>query len=234
MPSIEPRRELGARLVLIVVAFVAATSSAIADTETAAVAAASNSLETFRKLVLKENAEALGFDDFTKVPTATLELGTAFGDYFIRLDKLKDYSGGPVEPLLEPGSRIFFPVLIDGKPKASVTVVKTNGSWKPGMFGSSQLAQVAQITRELLEKREPSGTEFFFVRIPGLQRVLVGHRRGGKVILTPLAKPTPKKPDATKADLSPGYTLAPEVLAEELLKSLAPRAKDVLQHPAPG
>ena len=234
MRSLVPRHKRGAGLILLVVALVAATNTAIADTETAAVAAASNSLETFRKLVLKENAVALGFDDFTKVPMATLKLGKAFGDYFIRLDKLKDYSGGPVEPLLEPGARVFFTVLIDEKPKASVTVVKTAGSWKAGMFGSSQLAQVAEITRELLEKREPSGTEFFFVRIPGLQRVLVGHRRGGRLILTPLAKPTQAKLDATKVDVGPVYTLAPEVAAEELLKSFALHAKEILQHPAPG
>lgn len=185
------------------------TSQTFADAQTAA----TNGLETFRKLVTRDNYKELGFETADEVANA--RLGTPLRVYIVKLDALRQYQiGSDPNALLDEAPQLYYPVAIGAQTRASVVVEQAEGKWKAVSFGNAGLAkQIAQLSKET-SSQTPSSPETI-VQIPALGLYFLGQRNpDNKLALTPLAT------NATY-NLRAGATEP----AEEVFAKLVPAAK---------
>src|SRR4249920_1258685 len=78
-------------------------SPRFADTQTAA----AQSLQTFGKLITKDNYKELGFDSVEEVVEA--RLGAPLAIFFVRLDRLREYQpGSDPNTLLADSAQVYY------------------------------------------------------------------------------------------------------------------------------
>ena len=89
--------------------------------------AARTSLQTLRQLVDTENVRDLGFE--TPQQAQQAQLGQPLLDYTVRLDELAKYDGGDPAKYLHATGQAVYPVLVDGKPRSSITLLRKGSTW---------------------------------------------------------------------------------------------------------
>lgn len=100
---------------------------------------------------------------------------------FVRLDDLRAYgAGSDASALLRDTRTLFHPVSIDGVVRTSVSVVLSEGRWKPAELGRPKLAAAIERVRPAV----PSVTAI--VHVPALNLSFVASESGGTLRLTSL------------------------------------------------
>jgi hypothetical protein len=171
-------------------------------------AAASEALRTFARLVDQNNFRQMGFSTPDEAERATL--GGAVPERMVRLDRLREYSGGAVGELLTDTGRITYPVQVDGEVRSSLKVGVTDGTWRAVAFGAPEHAR-----RLAAAAAEQGGGDVFEVRVPALNVFFVASRRDGRLILTPLVD-----------DPRFGFEAGAAIPAEEALSSMVEAARE--------
>jgi hypothetical protein len=147
--------------------------------------AARNSLQTLRQLVDAENVRELGFESPQQAQKANL--GQPLLDYMIRLDELTKYDGGDPAKYLHATGQAVYPVLVDGKPRSSITLLRKDNAWTPLSFGEAQLSDARGRALQAIKGAAPGAADGGFqVRIPAMNAVFVAHTVNGTVMLTPV------------------------------------------------
>ncbi len=156
------------------------------DQREAAVVAARTGLRTFAALVNSKNFQAMGFDSAEQVQSATL--GTPSQEFMIRLDELQRYKPGTdVSTLLHPTGRVTFPVVVGDRARSSMVVQLAEQRWQVVSYGAPRYIGMLTRVRERLaaQDRRPA-TDYFEVRAPALNVVLLGQMDRGRIMLTPV------------------------------------------------
>lgn len=132
-----------------------------------------------------EYAKALGFTSAQEAGRATL--GLPFAVFMSRLSSLKHFSSGSdFEDFMVNTRSLIYPLLVDGKPKSSLTVTMNRNShrWRTTEWGSPKLIKLLEQARSmqpqsslvvLISPQNPLGLRF------------IGDRAGGELLLTPIA-----------------------------------------------
>lgn len=176
--------------------------------------AAQQALATFARLTTEANYRALGFDSPEQVRSG--RLGIPARGFMIRLDELREYSGGDPTRLLHATERIMFPVEIEGRTRSSVTVASREGRWVVEAFGSPTYARLfTQARARLAELEGRPVAELFEVHVPALNVRFVAARRGSALIFAPVAD-----------DARYGFKGGEPMPAEEALTKLVPSARE--------
>jgi hypothetical protein len=158
-----------------------------------------------------EYAKALGFTSAQEAGRATL--GLPFTVFMSRLSSLKHFSfGSDLEGFMVNTHNLIYPLLVDGKPKSSLTVTMDRKShrWRTTEWGSPKLTELLEGARGmqprsslvvLISPQNPLGLRF------------IGERKAGELLLTPIA-------DIPKL----GLTAKQQRPAREIFLSLVPMA----------
>ena len=147
---------------------------------------AQKALKTFSRLVTKENYKRMGFEDPEEVRTATL--GAPLQDFIVRLDKLKEYApGGRLDELLTATDQVIYPVLVKGQVRSSITVSKTEGSWRAVSFGGPNFIKLISGTLEENTKATRlDSSAYQVVRIPSVNLLFLGFRLNNELMFVPV------------------------------------------------
>jgi hypothetical protein len=172
------------------------------------------SLETYKLLISEDNYKEMGFESLNDIYTATLD--TPIVDYFIRLDQLKKYdANNKLEDLLIPTEQFYYPVLVKGQVRSSITVSKIDGKWQAVSFGSHNFIElVANALKENKKESKLSSLEYFIVRIPSLNKDFLGYKLKGEILLVPLSD-----------DSSVGFKSGVSLPASKVILQILPEAK---------
>lgn len=148
--------------------------------------AARKGLADVRKDENNEYAKALGFSSAKESGRATL--GLPFKIYMSSLYKIKKQfsTGSDVEGSMINTRSLIYPLLVDGKPKSSLTVTMDRNShrWRTTKWGSPKLIVLLERARGmrpqsnlvvLISPQNPLGLRF------------IGDRTMGELMLTPIA-----------------------------------------------
>jgi hypothetical protein len=149
-------------------------------------AAARGALARFGLLVNERNFADLGFASPEEVRSATL--GEPFGEFMIRLDRLREYqSGANAAALLTATGRLTYPVLVGEQMRSSLTVGRGDGGWASVAFGAPKYSRALSEVRDRLRREDgrPAG-DYFEVRVPALNVSFVGRQGDQGLALTPI------------------------------------------------
>lgn len=113
-----------------------------------AVAVAESGLVSFLQELPEEERGNFGFAPGDRLAAA--RVGTPFQLYTITPEKLLNApDDAPVDTLISPTGRWFFPVVLDGTPRAILTVERMDGNWEAVTLGMKPLAgEVEKIKRQ--------------------------------------------------------------------------------------
>ena len=129
-------------LIYCLILFLGAALSGAAFAETAppeAIAAAEAGLLPFLELITPEDMSHFGLSPGDNISEAVL--GTPFQLYTITPTKLLDAGDDtPVSSLISPTGSWLFPIVLDGKSRAILTVEEMDGKWQAVTMGKSGLA----------------------------------------------------------------------------------------------
>jgi hypothetical protein len=130
--------------------------------------AAGKGLDQFRSLVDAESFQDLGLANAAAAEKAGL--GTPKRDFIIRLDALKEFkAGGDVEALLVDTKIVHYPVVVDGNPVSSISMVSLEGKWETISVGDVQRTSLRRKAIDNSVKRFAKTEEdHFLVRVPAL------------------------------------------------------------------
>ena len=160
-----------------------------------------------------EYAKALGFTSAQEVGRATL--GRPFQIYMSSLYRIKQFSSGSdLAGFMINTRSLIYPLLVDGKPKSSLTVIMDRNShrWRTTEWGSPKLIDLLERARGmrpqsslvvLISPQNPLGLRF------------IGERKEGELLLTPIA-------DIPKLGLTAGQQRP----ARDIFLSLVPVANE--------
>ena len=178
-------------------------------------AVSSRALKTFAALVTRENYEALGFDAPTTVEKGTL--GPPIREFLVRLDALREYDGETSAAALLSGGNVFrVPVLVDGRVRSSITILRGEEDWRAVSFGAPNFTTLVTRQRQrLMETARVTAGSIFLVRVAALNVDFLGYGRDDQLMLSPLS--TDARFELTAAEMLP---------AEEVLKALVPAARE--------
>jgi hypothetical protein len=157
---------------------------AVARKETQTIA--SDSFETFKRMVTKDNYRQMGFQTSEEIKEAVL--GEPILDYMVRLDELRAYeTGRDPSALLHSTNHVVYPVLVNAQTRSSFTLAKTESGWTPVSYGSPVLTRSLTKTRasSSLKTKLPE-SDYFRLRIPALNLYFVGYQTGGPLMLIPV------------------------------------------------
>jgi hypothetical protein len=179
------------------------------DAQTAAV----QSLQTFRKLLTKDNYKDLGFESVEEAVEA--RLGAPLGIFLVRLDPLREYQrGSDPNTLLADSGQVYYPVLVKEQARAAIVIARADGKWKVASLGNAGLAK--QLWRVQKEAGAPLGgasAPEMIVQVLGFH--FIGRRgANNNLTLTPLV-------DDPAHNLRAGV----EQPADEAFAALVPFAK---------
>jgi hypothetical protein len=130
--------------------------------------AALKGIDQYRLMVNVDNLKALGLDQ--PADATRTELGTPSKDYFVRLDKLKNYKGGDdPEKLLSDTGRVHYPVVLDNEIRSTITIAQYEGEWKVASIGAPNRSEKRSIAlKESASRLNKPGEDHFTVRVPAL------------------------------------------------------------------
>jgi hypothetical protein len=177
--------------------------------------AATQALDTLRKLVTADNAREMGFDGPGEAATATL--GDPVRVQMVRLDALRAYVAG-ADPggLLTEGNRVIYPVAVNNQVKSSIIVEGTGNQWKASSFGGPHLVQqMARYRADITARLKPAADSVTVVHVAALNVYFLGYRVDGRLMLTPLENHPDYKLEA-------GSSLP----ADQVFTTLAPIARN--------
>jgi len=122
-------------------------------------------------------AKQLGFTSAVEAHDA--ERGAPLRVYIMHLDKLRQRQpeNDPDDLLIDP-DRVFYPLLVNGQVRSSLTVLKSADGWRTIRRGSSKTA------RRLAGFK--TSTSNFLIWTPALNLILLGDRTGGKFTVIPI------------------------------------------------
>jgi len=130
-------------LIYCLILFLGAALSGAASAETAppeAIAAAEAGLLPFLELITPEDMSHFGLSPGDNISEAVL--GTPFQLYTITPTKLLDAGDDtPVSSLISPTGSWLFPIVLDGKSRAILTVEEMDGKWQAVTMGKAGLAE---------------------------------------------------------------------------------------------
>lgn len=197
---------------LVVLFAVSATPARAASPEPSR-AKALETLEDVRQSAPAEQLRALGFQKVEEVQAATVEAGIPV--YMIRLDQLREYTGGEASRLLVDLKTLEFPVTVAGQPRSLVEVRAVNGAWETARVGGGNKARILHgVRRQAIEANGMAESDFFEVRVPALNMIFLGHHDAAGLKLTPLLDDAPHALKAGRAEP-----------AEQVLARLVPQAR---------
>lgn len=125
---------------------------------------AQQALNTFKKLVTKENYNNYGLKSVDVVQQATL--GDAIEIFYIRLDDLREYQTGQNGSILKSQNRVIYPILSSGTAISSAELENVNGKWEARSFGRANAIQA--YFDNVTKWRADSVQNTFMLRIPSL------------------------------------------------------------------
>ncbi len=147
---------------------------------------ASDSLETLKKLINKDNFKQMGFQSLEEVSVATL--GEPLQDFMVRQDDLKKYAQG-IDPnrMLTDTDLIIYPILVKGETRSSIEGFFQEGKWTATSFGSpNYIKSIMNQLTTLAGQHKVSPSSIFIVRVPALNYVFLGYRADLKLMLAPV------------------------------------------------
>lgn len=172
-------------------------------------AAAERALDTFAKLVDERNYRQMGFESPDEPKRATL--GRALAERMVRLDRLREYAGGPIDELLTDTGRVSYLVEVDGEVRSSLVVGNRGGSWQAVSFGGSNYAELVAAAAGGMD----DAADLFELRVPALNVTFLATRRSGGLVLVPLID-----------NARYGYAAGQPIPAEEALSTLVEAARE--------
>jgi hypothetical protein len=201
-------------VLLSLIAVIAMALAACCLPEDNAETPASESLETFKKLITKDNYRELGFDSPDEISLATL--GKPIRDFMVRLDYLQEYQpGNDIDNMLSATDLLVYPVLIDGETKSSIQGIEKEGKWTAVSFGSASYIKMVMSQLEKQSKEQDlSSSSFDIVRIPAFNLVFLGYDTADGLMLIPLT-------DASEFAFKEGVPIS----ADDVFSRLSPAAK---------
>jgi hypothetical protein len=178
--------------------------------------AASQGLETLRKLVNADNYRSMGFESLDEVRSASL--GDPLHIYRVRLDQLREYEpGGDPEKLLSDIGQDLYPVSVAGAVRSSVLIEKKGGQWSAVSFGGANLVKVlGQRLADNSTTSKVAAASYFEVHVAALNMYFLGYRQESRLMLVPLIDDAKLK-----------FTAGMPVPAAEVFAALVPAAKAV-------
>jgi hypothetical protein len=101
---------------------------------------------------------------------------------FVKVDMLKNFaaSDDPHSLLVDVGVMIYPIAVSSGEVRSSITVKRSDGTWKAAQFGSPKLA------KRISQVRGGATASALLVRVPGLNLDFIGTESGGVLQLTSL------------------------------------------------
>ena len=169
---------------------------------------AQQSLSVLAQLVTETNYRTLGFESASEAKAARAE--SPFPIYMVRLDSLRAFTrGSDPAALLTPLDKAIVPLSVQGEVRSSVTVELRGSKWTAEGFGSPKLARALSKARKDASASAPADS-YFAVHVAALNSYFLGHRAGGRLMLTTVV-------DDANLKLPAGRTLA----AEEIFATLA-------------
>jgi hypothetical protein len=153
--------------------------------------AATRGLATLRALARQGQFAALGFTSAEEADAATL--GAPLHVFMVRLDQLKQYQpGADAASLLTDIGQDFYPVLVGGQTRSSITVSSAEGHFAAVRFGGAALARsLAQRQQEMMSAPVPrkSGPpqNFEVVHVAALNLYFLGFQQRGQFMVIPTA-----------------------------------------------
>ena len=173
------------------------------------------SLETFSKLVTKDNYKQMGFESPEEVRMA--KLGQPLRDFMVRLDQLKEYQpGSDPNALLSGGNQAMYPLFIKKKVRSSITIGERSGKWKAVSFGGANFIKLLNnILTKSVEATGLSLSSYFIVRVPALNLSFLGYRIDNKLMLVPLL-------DEPQFNFKAGVSMP----ADTVFKTILPAARE--------
>ncbi len=171
--------------------------------------AAERALETFAKLVDERNYRQMGFESPDEPERATL--GRALAEHMVRLDRLREYTGGPIEELLTDTGRVKYLVEVDGEVRSSLTVGNRGENWQAESFGGANYAELVAAAARGMD----DSADAFELRVPALNVTFLATRRDGGLVLVPIVD-----------DAGYGFTAGEPIPAQEALSALVEAARE--------
>lgn len=170
---------------------VAASALTIENDSIAAVKAAESSLpqvrEQLSKLVRRGQYGILGFHVPAEIDRVNLTSPLAAFD--VRVSVLQSYDGGadPANLLIGIG-HVFYLLVVDEHVRSLVETERGVADWKPIKFGFPALAR--QLSEAIRIERIPfdESPVHFVVRVPALNAMFIGRRRGTEFLLTAVTR----------------------------------------------
>ncbi len=152
-----------------------ATLALAAQDVDAAREAASRSLRLISALAQDPVAPKLGFRHPDEV--RQVELGKPIPVFTLNLDEIQSYEEGddPSE-LLSRSGKMYFPVLVAGEVRTSVTVEEDDGAWEMTSIGQSHLSETLVLMCNEVEGTYGGPT--FVAHIPALYQMFVVYGLG--------------------------------------------------------
>lgn len=148
--------------------------------------AASQGLETLRKLVNSNNYRSMGFESLDEVRSDSL--GDPLHVYLVRLDQLREFQpGGDPEKLLSDIGQDLYPVLVAGSVRSAVLVEKQGEQWSAVGFGGANLVKaLGQRRSENSTMSKGAAASYFEVHVAALNMYFLGYRQEKRLMLVPL------------------------------------------------
>jgi len=176
--------------------------------------AAARALETYRKLVTRDNFKELGFESADELSAATL--GEPRQVFAVKLDQLREYrAGADASSLLSNANRVIYPVNVREQVRSSISVEQRDNRWRATDFGNAGLAkQISQAAKTVAASTQKAEEAPIVVHVLPFNLYFLGHRSENRLLLTPLG-------DYSTFNLRSGAT-AP---ADEVFAALASFAR---------
>jgi hypothetical protein len=166
---------------------------------------------TMQRLAEAINPALLGFRDPRELDQAVV--GVPIREYIIPLDRLKEFEPSTTNPesLLNSTNRVTMPVLVNQSARSAITLEMVEGKWTAVSYGGSNfVSELTTLRSELALRDDNPESEYFEVKVPALNVVLLGSQRNGDIFLTSLL-------DDDRFGLRRGESLPAAALLERLL-----------------
>ncbi len=171
-------------------------------------------LQTFARLVNRQNFRAFGFESADEIRSAAL--GVPLREFMVRLDELRAYTpGANPDPLVHPVDRVIYPVLVRGAVRSSLTLARTGDAWGSYGFGDPGFVRSLEDLRVQLSAREGAApATFTLLRIPAVNMAFLARTAEQRLVLFPLVD-----------DARFNFRRGAPVTAAEAFARLAPTAR---------
>jgi hypothetical protein len=174
--------------------------------------AAAQSLQTFRKIITKDNYKDLGFESVEEAAEARLGAPLAF--FLVGLDPLREYQrGSDTNTLLIDTGQVYYPVLVKEQARAAIVITKADEQWKVASLGNAGLAKQISMLKKAGAPSSGVPSPEMIVQVLGYR--FIGRRgANNSLMLTPLVN-------------DPAYNLrlGVEQPADDVFAALVPFAK---------